>query len=75
MAELALGMVGLGAVFDIGEGHVVGTSFFNPAFTRSGVTSPCHLLMATVATWAGLKIKPNDGAQFEAAIPMLRRAA
>jgi HEAT repeat protein len=31
-------------------------------------------LMATVATWAGLKIKPDDGSQFEAAIPMLRRA-
>lgn len=31
-------------------------------------------LMATVATWAGLKIKPNDKSQFEAAIPLLRRA-
>lgn len=31
-------------------------------------------LLATVATWAGLKIKPDDGSQFEAAIPMLRRA-
>jgi HEAT repeat protein len=31
-------------------------------------------LMATVATWAGLKIKPDDASQFEAAIPMLRRA-
>lgn len=31
-------------------------------------------LMATVATWAGLKIKPDDASQFEHAIPLLRRA-
>ena len=31
-------------------------------------------MLATVATWAGLKIKPDDASQFEAAIPLLRRA-
>jgi HEAT repeat protein len=30
--------------------------------------------MATVATWAGLKIKPDDASHFEQAIPLLRRA-
>jgi HEAT repeat protein len=30
--------------------------------------------MATVATWAGLKIKPADASRFEASIPLLRRA-
>ena len=31
-------------------------------------------LMATMATWAGLKIKPDDVSQFDRAIPLLRRA-
>ena len=31
-------------------------------------------LMATMATWAGLKIKPDDASQFDRAIPLLRRA-
>ena len=31
-------------------------------------------LMATVAAWAGLKVNPGDASQFEAAIPLLRRA-
>jgi len=31
-------------------------------------------MLATVATWAGLKIKPDDASQFDAAIPLLRRA-
>jgi HEAT repeat protein len=31
-------------------------------------------LMATVAVWAALKIKPDDKSLFEAAVPLLRRA-
>jgi len=31
-------------------------------------------LMATMATWAGLKIRPDDASQFDRAIPLLRRA-
>jgi HEAT repeat protein len=31
-------------------------------------------LLATVAIWAALKIKPNDASLFESAVPLLRRA-
>jgi HEAT repeat protein len=31
-------------------------------------------LMATVAVWAALKIKPDDASLFDAAVPLLRRA-
>lgn len=31
-------------------------------------------MLAAVATWAALKIKPDDASHFEAAIPLLRRA-
>lgn len=43
-----------------------------PALT--GLTTSDDELLATVATWAGLKIDPGNRSTFQAAIPLLRKA-
>lgn len=42
--------------------------------TLTGLTTSDDELMATVATWARLKIEPGDTSTFQAAIPLLRKA-
>jgi HEAT repeat protein len=47
----------------------------SPAFERLvGLTKSADELMATVAVWAALKIKPGDSSLFADAVPLLERA-
>lgn len=52
----------------------IGPAAKSAAATLEKLATSDDVLMATVATWAGLKIEPGNSALFKSAVPLLRRA-
>ena len=69
--ESALGQVRYAAVYALGR---IGPAAVAAEPLLRKLAESDDELMATVAVWAALKIKPDDATLFGAAIPKLRRA-